>query len=124
GSHHPAGAGTPLIVLDASAVVELLLATPLGAAVEVRLTDPAEGLHAPHLIDLEVAQTLRRLERQHQVTIDGRGPLMPGYAGHPAWARAGPGPGEPKPARASRSKRRRPCASCGLWTSSGIPTRR
>ena len=49
-----------MIVLDASALLEVLLHTPAAAAVEARLFDPNETLHAPHLIDVEVAQVLRR----------------------------------------------------------------
>jgi predicted nucleic acid-binding protein len=49
-----------MIVVDASAIVELLLNTALGRAVAARIEDPAVGLHAPHLIDVEVAHTLRR----------------------------------------------------------------
>jgi predicted nucleic acid-binding protein len=49
-----------MIVLDAAAILELLLATPRAPAVAARLASPAETLHAPHLIDLEVAQVLRR----------------------------------------------------------------
>lgn len=50
-----------MIVLDASAAVELLLATARGAAVAELLADGAEDLVAPHLLDVEVAQVLRRL---------------------------------------------------------------
>lgn len=49
-----------MIVVDASAALEVLLRTPAAAAVEKRIFDPAETLHAPHLIDVEVAQVLRR----------------------------------------------------------------
>lgn len=49
-----------MIVVDASAMVELLLQTDLGARVEVRLFGGSEDLHAPHLIDLEVVQAMRR----------------------------------------------------------------
>lgn len=49
-----------MIVVDASAVIEVLLRTPTATAVEQRLFDPAQTLHAPHLIDVEVAQVLRR----------------------------------------------------------------
>ena len=49
-----------MIVADASAILELLLRTPAGAAVEARLFRPDETIHAPGLIDLEVAQVLRR----------------------------------------------------------------
>jgi predicted nucleic acid-binding protein len=49
-----------VIVVDASAALEVLLRTPLASAVERRLFDRHQSLHAPHLIDLEVAQVLRR----------------------------------------------------------------
>lgn len=49
-----------MIVLDASALLECLLQTPLGVRVEGRIFAPRETLHAPHLMDLEVAQVLRR----------------------------------------------------------------
>ena len=49
-----------MIVVDASAALEVVLRTPAAAAVEARLFDPAETLHAPHLIDVEIAQVLRR----------------------------------------------------------------
>lgn len=49
-----------MIVLDASALVEVLLRTPATAVLTPRLRQPGETVHAPHLINLEVAQTLRR----------------------------------------------------------------
>ena len=49
-----------MIVLDASALVELLLDTPTGRVIATRIADPALGLHVPHLADVEVAQALRR----------------------------------------------------------------
>ena len=48
-------------VLDASAVVELLLGTERGREVAARIVDPQLSLDAPHLLDVEVAQALRRL---------------------------------------------------------------
>jgi predicted nucleic acid-binding protein len=49
-----------VIVVDASAVLEVLLNTPVAARVAERLFGPGETLHAPHLLDIEVAQVLRR----------------------------------------------------------------
>jgi predicted nucleic acid-binding protein len=51
-----------VIVLDASAVLEWLLRLPAAGLVEDRMARAAT-LHAPHLLDLEVAQVLRRFER-------------------------------------------------------------
>jgi predicted nucleic acid-binding protein len=49
-----------VIVVDASALLEALLRTPAADAVEERLFTAGETLHAPHLIDVEIAQVLRR----------------------------------------------------------------
>lgn len=51
-----------MIVLDASAVLELLLRTPRAVRTRERLQS-GETPHAPHLLDIEVAQVLRRLSR-------------------------------------------------------------
>jgi predicted nucleic acid-binding protein len=51
-----------MMVVDASVLVEVLLNRPFGELVAHRLSDPDETLHVPHLVDLEVAQTLRRYE--------------------------------------------------------------
>ncbi|MFZ5617032.1 MAG: type II toxin-antitoxin system VapC family toxin [Pseudomonadota bacterium] len=49
-----------MIVLDASVLLELLTGSPTGTLVAERLEARRAQLHAPHLIDLEVAQVLRR----------------------------------------------------------------
>jgi predicted nucleic acid-binding protein len=49
-----------MIVLDASALVELLLNTAAGQTIATRIAEPALGLHVPHLADIEVTQALRR----------------------------------------------------------------
>lgn len=56
-----------MIVLDASAAVELVLRTPLSERIASRALQPAEELHAPHLIDVEVAQVLRRLAQSTEL---------------------------------------------------------
>ncbi len=57
-----------MIVVDASALLEFLLQTSLGARVEARLFDEEAELHAPHLLDVEIAQGLRRLVRTGEVS--------------------------------------------------------
>jgi predicted nucleic acid-binding protein len=52
-----------VIVVDASALLELLMNTAVGERVAARISDPEVALHAPHLIDLEVVQVLRRFVR-------------------------------------------------------------
>jgi predicted nucleic acid-binding protein len=49
-----------VIVVDASALLEALLRTPAAKAVEARLFSPRQTLHAPHLLDVEIAQVIRR----------------------------------------------------------------
>jgi predicted nucleic acid-binding protein len=59
-----------VIVLDASAILEVLLATPSAAAVLSRLSAPGETLHAPHLLDLEVLLVLRRYAANGEITVE------------------------------------------------------
>jgi predicted nucleic acid-binding protein len=49
-----------VIVVDASALLEVLLRTSAAKAVGDRLFAPGQTLHAPHLLDVEVAQVVRR----------------------------------------------------------------
>jgi predicted nucleic acid-binding protein len=56
-----------VIVLDASALVELLLHTPAGAEIDKRIADPSIGLHVPHLADIEVTQVFRRYVREGEI---------------------------------------------------------
>jgi predicted nucleic acid-binding protein len=56
-----------VIVLDASALVELLLGTEHGRSIAVRIADPTLGLHVPHLADVEVAQALRRYVKDREL---------------------------------------------------------
>lgn len=49
-----------MIVADASVVLEVLLRTRVAPQIEERIFSPGETLHAPHILDLEVAQVLRR----------------------------------------------------------------
>jgi predicted nucleic acid-binding protein len=57
-----------VIVVDASALLEFLLQTPIGVRVEDRIFRDADELHAPHLVDVEVVQGLRRLVRMGEVS--------------------------------------------------------
>jgi len=52
-----------LIVVDASAILEVLLQTPVASRVSRRLFAAGETLHAPHLLDVEIAHVLRRYFR-------------------------------------------------------------
>ncbi len=58
-----------MIVVDASAALELLLRSPKADAVEAELFAPGVGaLCAPHLIDVEVVQVLRRLSASGKIS--------------------------------------------------------
>ncbi len=61
-----------MIVIDASALLEALLRTPAARAVEDRLFAPRQTLHAPHLLDVEVAQVIRRYAANGEID-DERG---------------------------------------------------
>ena len=56
-----------MIVIDASAALEVLLGTPAAAAIEARLFQRPQPLCAPHLIDVEIAHVLRRMAGGRQV---------------------------------------------------------
>ena len=53
-----------MIVLDASAAVDWLVQTAAARRIESRIFSRNQSLHAPELLDLEVAQVLRRLLRE------------------------------------------------------------
>ncbi len=59
-----------MIVVDASAVVDLLLPSDAAGTVAARLFDSGDSLAAPYLIDVETAQVLRRYARAEE--IDGQ----------------------------------------------------
>src|SRR5438045_4015305 len=50
-----------MLVVDASAVAELLLGRPAGESVAQRLREHAFDVHAPYLLDVEVLSALRRV---------------------------------------------------------------
>ncbi len=70
-----------MIVIDASAAIELILRTELGERVQLRALDPDERLYAPHLLDLEVAQVLRRLVHLKEITATRAQEALDDYAG-------------------------------------------
>jgi len=57
-----------VIVLDASAAIDWLLQTSAGQRIEQLIYSHSESLHAPHFLDLEVGQVLRRLVREGAVS--------------------------------------------------------
>jgi len=59
-----------VIVIDASAVLELLLRTSSADVLSERLLHPEATLQAPHLLDLEVAQVIRRFWMAGSITAE------------------------------------------------------
>ena len=59
-----------MIVLDASATLEVLFQSEVGRRIEARIYTPGETLLAPHLLDLEITSALRRLTRAGHVSVD------------------------------------------------------
>ena len=59
-----------MIVIDASALIEALLRMPAADAVEQWLFDPEQAVHAPHLLDIEVAQVVRRFAAGGEITAE------------------------------------------------------
>jgi predicted nucleic acid-binding protein len=57
-----------LIVIDASALLEILPRTNRADRLMERAFAASERLHAPHLPDIEVTQALRRLVQRRQIT--------------------------------------------------------
>jgi predicted nucleic acid-binding protein len=64
-----------LIVIDASALLELLLRSRRADALAQRIFDADERMHAPHLLDVEIMQALRRLTLLKDIT-PGRAALV------------------------------------------------
>ena len=56
-----------MVVIDASAVINQLIGGRAAARVEHHTAHGDEDLHAPHLIDLEVLNALRRVGARHPV---------------------------------------------------------
>ena len=72
-----------MIVVDASVVIEVLLRTSAAEEVEAWLFSSRESLHAPHLIDIEVAHALRRLAAAQEVSTRRGGEVLADMANFP-----------------------------------------
>ena len=62
-----------MLVVDASAVTELVLRRPAGDVVSEHLAGHGFALHAPHLLDVEVLSALRRLVSSREATAERAG---------------------------------------------------
>jgi len=59
-----------VIVVDSSVLIEVLLRTKSASRIEQRVFAPNETLHAPHLIDVEIAHVLRRYCRSGELDFE------------------------------------------------------
>ena len=59
-----------VLVVDASAMIELLRRTPAGVAIEQRLLGGRVVVNAPELFDVEVAQVLRRYVQRGMMSAE------------------------------------------------------
>jgi predicted nucleic acid-binding protein len=62
-----------MLVVDASAVTELVLGRPAGDVVGEHFAGHDFALHAPHLLDVEVLSALRRLVVSGEATAERAG---------------------------------------------------
>jgi predicted nucleic acid-binding protein len=74
-----------VIVIDASALLEVLLHTPLGAAIETRLLGTLESLHSPHLLDVEITQVIRRFVMAREIEAERAQAALDDFMGFPIW---------------------------------------
>jgi predicted nucleic acid-binding protein len=59
-----------MLVIDASATAELVLARPSAAAIARHVAAHDHDLHAPHLLDVEVLSAIRRLVATRDATTE------------------------------------------------------
>jgi predicted nucleic acid-binding protein len=69
-----------MIVLDASAVIDLLLDRPLTGQRVARRVSAGESLVAPHLLDAEVGQVLRRFTLTGEISPQRAASALDDYA--------------------------------------------
>jgi predicted nucleic acid-binding protein len=74
-----------VIVIDASALLEVLLRTPRGAGIETRLFGAPQSVHSPHLLDVEVAQVIRRFAMAREIAVERAQAALDDLMDFPIW---------------------------------------
>ena len=69
-----------MIVIDASALLEMLLRTDRAERLMDRALAASERLHSPHLLDVEVANVVRRLVQRKEITLVRAGQVFEDFA--------------------------------------------
>ena len=72
-----------MIVVDASALIDVLLGTSAAGRLAERLFAAGETLHAPHLLDVEVAQVLRRYTLAGSLGVERAAEALEDFADFP-----------------------------------------
>ena len=72
-----------MIVIDASVLYEAIIETPYSAAIVDRIFSDDETLHAPHLVDLEIVNTLRRYVLKGELSERSASQAMEDFASIP-----------------------------------------
>ncbi len=72
-----------MIVIDASALVELLRSTAKGVRIDERISQDRGPYLAPHLVDLEVLQAFRELVRVGDVDLNRAVSALAAFAQFP-----------------------------------------
>jgi predicted nucleic acid-binding protein len=72
-----------VIVIDASAMLEVLFQTREGRAAETWLFERQEAAHAPHLLDVEVAQVIRKFAANGRVNVERARAALDDFADFP-----------------------------------------
>lgn len=70
-----------MIVVDASAVLELLVQSERAEAIAAAVFAPGQQMHAPYLLDIEVLQVLRRLIQRKEMVPARASAALGDYAG-------------------------------------------
>lgn len=74
-----------MTVIDASALLEVLLRTPPGIALEPRLFGTLQPLHSPHLLDVEIAQVIRRFAMAREIEGERAQAVLEDFMDFPIW---------------------------------------
>lgn len=71
------------MIVDASALLEVLLRAPAASQLETVMLEAGAGLHAPHLIDIEGAQVIRKFALAGKISSSVGADALADLAGFP-----------------------------------------
>lgn len=71
------------MIVDASALLEVLLRAPAASQLEALMFEAASSLHAPHLIDIEAAQVIGKFALNGSITASVGADALADLAGFP-----------------------------------------